>query len=461
MNASTSFEALSPFRPFSEPVAIDSATGVAVPENGISMTIDALDFPEAQDRFAKLVKKATKLGLTPPEMVEASRYTKLRGEKNSLGLYSKWEHSSPHLVARNSIERILLHITGSAPNIEGWNFVAVIMHHGEISIVKTVDGEVELPQDRFRDPGPYCEHCNTKRRRNDTYVLEKDGEFVQVGRSCLKDFGGHNLEKVGRFYHSVVNFSEEAEDGYGGGKYVSFPSTAEYLAYVAYSIDTSGWLSKTNARERDAQSTSGDAWTIRSICEGFNLGGQTEDTKRIRAEVLEQWPKLMERANDAVAWGIAQETPEAFGYLLNLSRSLQVGYVDDKLAGLAASVFVAKSNAEEREIRRNKGNQKWAEQVAASDYVGEKKLRLRAIKAEFMKSQDFDGLYGFKRLHTFETSEGNVLIWWASSVPTDADCDQLKKGVVYTFDGTVKEHKEYKGLKQTSLSRCSKFTVAS
>lgn len=50
-------------------------------------------------------------------------------------------------------------------------------------------------------------------------------------------------------------------------------------------------------------------------------------------------------------------------------------------------------------------------------------------------------------VHHFETSDGDILIWKTGTYPEI-------KGDKVTLTGTVKEHSEYKGIKQTVLTRC-------
>jgi len=67
-------------------------------------------------------------------------------------------------------------ISPKAPKAEGWEFVAALTHVDDIgTVLRVVPGaevaEGELKQ--FRNAEPKCEHCNTKRQRNDTYILRK------------------------------------------------------------------------------------------------------------------------------------------------------------------------------------------------------------------------------------------------------------------------------------------------
>ena len=51
---------------------------------------------------------------------------------------------------------------------------------------------------------------------------------------------------------------------------------------------------------------------------------------------------------------------------------------------------------------------------------------------------------------TVEMSDSALLVWFASSTPDNV----LDDGIEYIVKGTIKKHEEYKGLKQTVLTRC-------
>ena len=55
--------------------------------------------------------------------------------------------------------------------------------------------------------------------------------------------------------------------------------------------------------------------------------------------------------------------------------------------------------------------------------------------------------YGWTSVYTMEDSNGNVFVW--KTAPKD-----MEKDSTYTIKGTVKENGEYRGIKQTVLTRC-------
>jgi len=82
-----------------------------------------------------------------------------------------------------------------------------------------------------------------------------------------------------------------------------------------------------------------------------------------------------------------------------------------------------------------------------SEYLGEIKERLRDLKVTLTSARQIDSYYGPAMIYTFKQGE-NVLVWFTSS------CKDIEVGDNLLLTGTVKDHDEYNGVKQTKLSRC-------
>lgn len=138
----------------------------------------------------------------------------------------------------------------------------------------------------------------------------------------------------------------------------------------------------------------------------------------------------------ALDWVRNLEPTSPYGH--NLKVLAQADYLRDKDAGYVASMVMAYRKS--LEASNNK----------ASEWVGTVK------KCEIFKGLKLvhvvvvEGFYGFKWGHKFVDGEGNIFMWRTSSYDLS---DLLNE----TFDvkATVKEHTEYKGMKQTVLTRCS------
>lgn len=82
-----------------------------------------------------------------------------------------------------------------------------------------------------------------------------------------------------------------------------------------------------------------------------------------------------------------------------------------------------------------------------SEYIGDIKERIRDIEVVLTNIRQFDGYYGMCTIYTFDFNN-NVLVWITSSEKDFSIGEKL------ILTGTVKKHNEYKGVKQTELSRC-------
>ncbi len=79
---------------------------------------------------------------------------------------------------------------------------------------------------------------------------------------------------------------------------------------------------------------------------------------------------------------------------------------------------------------------------STSEYQGKVGERLRGLELEVIRFWDGGNYY----VHTLEDMSGNVYTWMTSA-------RALEKGTLVRMDATVKKHEEYKGVKQTHLTR--------
>ena len=70
------------------------------------------------------------------------------------------------------------------------------------------------------------------------------------------------------------------------------------------------------------------------------------------------------------------------------------------------------------------------------------------LEATFKRTRWYDTPFGTTWIHTFEDAEGNCLVWKTSASLDVVAGDKIR------IRGTVKDHDEYNGVKQTVLTRC-------
>lgn len=311
-------------------------------------------------------------------------------------------------------------VEGETPKLNGWQFAAKIEH---LPAGNVISGLEEVPE-RFRTVEPICDYCHKKRNRKDTYIVVKDGEYRQVGSSCLKDFTGHkNPEGVAEFAEMLIEFMGSISDSeYDPDRIYHSPyyKIADYLAYVAQAIRKHGWVSRSKEVPQLGIYSTADT----AISEWNN-------------KYKEEYPNEADSniAAETITWVQAFDG-ELNDYQHNLSVIFSDKYFEIHHAGYVASAVAGMLRDKEQKVTM--GN---------SEYQGTIKVRqewtLNLISVKTMEDRG----YGPSYLHKFQDETGNVFIWFSSSA-------RLDEGNTYTGKGTVKAHKEFRSEKQTVLTRC-------
>jgi hypothetical protein len=310
-------------------------------------------------------------------------------------------------------------VTGETPRLNGWEFVARIEHAEAGNIIRAFS---EVPE-RFRDVEPWCEHCQKIRQRKDTFVIEKDGEYKQVGRSCLRDFLGHkDPQTVASFAEWLKQAQDMAEKFYDDFDLNASPDgfdTIRYLATVNSVIRANGWMSKSKAYGIEAPTS--------EIAISLLLDRKADYTE-----------KDVELAKQVVEWAntVLSEKERLNDYEHNLVVVLSQEWVSFQNTGFAASAIVA--------------YQRWVEEqtsLEAQNYIGtvgkREEFELTVISVRYLDSE-----WGVSKLHKMVDKDGNIVVWFSSS-------KELEEGKTYKGKATVKKHSEYRGEKQTQINRFS------
>lgn len=103
------------------------------------------------------------------------------------------------------------------------------------------------------------------------------------------------------------------------------------------------------------------------------------------------------------------------------------------------------------------------EDKAVSEYVGSIGERIELeVTLEKVRSWEVPSYCGWgmttKVLYVFRDTVGNILVWITTGYGVSAE--EVPQGAKAILRGTVAEHKEYAGEKQTSLKRCNVKAVA-
>ena len=363
--------------------------------------------------FAKLAKRASKLGVQAPTFHIVG--TEMRKMPTS-----KFEY-----------EVSLVEVTQEIVKFNGWQLVAVLDHTPNGNVYKKLPGayEVNVPES-YRNVGSICEHCNKVRDRVNTYiVLHDDGTFKQVGKSCLKDFTGHKApEQIAQFLEMLDDActdNEEYNEAAHSEKF-QYINGVLFLSHVSAVIRENGWTSGAKAKDLMISSTKDQA---------LNNIYHTTQRSVYAIEVLESDREL---AQNAFAWIAQQEASNE--YMTNLKIACADNVSKVSLLGFVASLIPAYNKAMGYEIERKLA-------AATSNFLGEVKGKVKAT-ATLTAKKYIDSYYGTSVLHNFVDTQGNQLVWFSSNDTS------IEIGETTNVTGTVKEHKEWLGVKQTVLTRC-------
>lgn len=334
---------------------------------------------------------------------------------------------------------VLVEAEGTAV-INDWEFIAKVDHTEKGNIITGVCG-VEVPNQYYTSK-PICEHCNGTRFRKNTFIVrnQNTGEFKQVGKSCLKDFTrGMSAEAVTQ-YMSLFNTLIEGETPAPGCHIQHYMSTMEYLAFVAETIRHFGF-SRTSD---EGVSTALRALDFYNAAHGWAFPKEYMQKLRDKMDDIGfdvESQSTVKYVSDALAW--ISEQDESSNYMHNLKTACSLDYITGNILGLLASLFPAYNRDLEKQQKRKESY----DAESGSEFVGEVKdritIKVKSVKCVTSWETDFGMTYIYKIIG----QDGNVYTWKTGKVIDDEQSD-------ISITGTVKAHNEFRGIKQTELTRC-------
>lgn len=320
--------------------------------------------------------------------------------------------------------------------INDWSFVGTIEHSGAGNIIRSINSSLEgkIPA-KYRTVGQECEHCHQIRDRKDTYLIynEKTQEFKQVGRTCLKGYtGGLDAEKCAQFA-DVVNYlfrleneTDDADyfsDFVGGGGGAIELNTKLIKKTVFGYVKSYGYVPKESAQE------------LAQIL--FGVGDNEKSVKDATDEEVAEMNAWVETVNTNS------------DYMWNAKTAWNKQYSEFRDVALLASfvkVFLkAKSDIAKRMQDNSEKNNEYVGNVGDRITIKDiKSVRILYTKEGSRYAYNAPSAY----VHEIVDGQGHVYVWSSTTFFIDDFNDGKLKEIV----ATVKEHREYKGLKQTIVT---------
>lgn len=309
----------------------------------------------------------------------------------------------------------------------GWTVRAKVEHGDKGNIVTALGNKPAEPA-WFKAPA-HCDHCKTNRFRKVTYFVEHEtGEVRQVGRACLHEYTGIN-PATAAMWAEVKDILGDGLDRMAGEwsacTYEEMYPVTLILAHAYDEIKAHGYR-------------------------------KTDEPRNTRDEVKERVlngskpsSEAMENAEKVSAWLIGLDQVTGDRWIGDLERNGSMlalsGYAKAKHFGRLVYMPIAYERYLEHKARDAQREAAWQAETV-SQHVGEvgQRITLTAATAKLLTS--WEGAYGTTYLYKFTDAQGNVYIWYASRGIETRDGMTLK--------GTVKDHNERDGVKQTVLTRC-------
>jgi hypothetical protein len=229
----------------------------------------------------------------------------------------------------------------------------------------------------------------------------------------------------------ICHFDEDEADTYhnGGGRGINATDLQETLAYASATMRKFGWVSKKEAYEKSITSTADDTLT-----QMFPHPKMRDEDK------IDLQDRDNDIANGCIKYFNELDPPQTNDYLWNCKKVVELGYVPLKHIGIVVSMIPV--------YQRHLADLKAAE-GDTSEFVGEKKERIRLIPAEVTFKKYCSGDWGTSALYIFQGDDGNTYKCFYTGSTWD-----FEMGDRVLVTGTVKKHETFRGRKATMLTRC-------
>ncbi|KAB2842160.1 MAG: hypothetical protein F9K47_09710 [Burkholderiales bacterium] len=293
-------------------------------------------------------------------------------------------------------------------------------------------------QSRFQHHPLQCEHCNTERRRNSTFVLidNDTGALKEVGNNCLADFTGVDPSRMlflAKMFRSVRLLEEEFSNRSNLPVEIA---TSEWLTRCLFVVEQWGWCSSLAARERGIEPSWASARALPSLL---------SKEPALAAEYDRAYERLQSLAKTIIAWSLTH--PPAGDGLFDANLRLLLSRETLSLADNRQLAFCA---AAVPSYRRFRAQQEEAAARAVSQHVGTVGEKI-VTPLTLVRVRDWETQFGTQWRITMRDDEGNTYSWKTGSPPREL-LEEDKIGKRFLAQGKIKAHEEWDGNAITALS---------
>ncbi len=411
-----------------------------------------------QKKIDKLNKAAVKLKCAPITLHMGEVYQKkLRGNMNDPdhpGFNRDGTEARPKYIECRKIT-----VEGEAPKLADWSFVGKREPmEGSTSILAKSAPDKKMPPRFHDDHDIKCDHCKKKVRRNESFVVKKGRKYMEVGRSCLKDFLGHSdPNKYANFaealwdIESVMADAANPDNEYGGRIHaVWLDPTKEAVACAVHLIKEKGFVSNQYAGM-------GKPSTSMLISNHFHPGMPPINISASQWHLMNNIPFTKEdeaEADKAILWMKQHPKASKEEFWTNVSKIARTEAMSPRMFGYIAAGVNTKMK-EDGQAKVVVGLMKQINKDEGLGKEGEKVDVMGTVISSFAYQND----WGTKHIITVKTDSGHLVKMFTSSGDSNVKKDARVNitGKIRTVEPETYDRSIFKGMMVTTMAPRSRI----
>lgn len=327
----------------------------------------------------------------------------------------------------------------------GWKFLAELDYteNPEKPFIRSLSfDEDSAPFAHLYNQECVCEHCETKRKRNKVFYLEhKSGEKKLVGSSCVKVFLKNATAKYFlENWDDVTEFIRDTETQKDDDE-----CWDHFQKSYSYNLDTVLLLGFEIIKQDGG-------YVSPRVCASTATGHIAMDIIFNPAKAKNIHPRyILDREILAKRYGAQLEELKTFvanleersTYDHNIKLIFENETVSPRNITFAISAIAYLLGVKNQEAKKEEEKKNFN-----PIHFGEIGKKVTGMEGEITRMQNYQHGYGWGTIVHVKTAES--LFVWFSSKPLP---DSLDLGVKVALSGTIKKHDEFRGVKQTVITR--------
>ena len=318
-----------------------------------------------------------------------------------------------------------------------------------------------------------CDKCQKKIGRAKYIVFSKTDDvqtrddLVVLGTTCAKEYFPFDVESY--FYGLELAFDELMglyDEEMGSCSFRATTTDFDDLFYATVACtDNLKVYEKEDRRTRSLV----DRWLANEKVSRYSSVTYRDEypipsNAYTLAEIKEWISESFNKGNDEIRNDFEMNARTTFYKTLDDGTRELRDRIPNKFLGIAIYGFISAKKNHERLVEKKIAEEKRAIENAKVEYYGNVGDKFE-LTLTFDKTFGFEGAYGFTYIHLFHDDENHVFAWSSSNGNYKVEYAknvtwggieyvEYEAGHKYLIKGSIKDHREYRNVKQTVITRC-------